>query len=132
MRLANVVTLRGALDMVLKDAGLQGGSHATFMQLLTSSATGHDVLRCCNGNPVVLSDNCEQPHTADTLARALASIKRRLNKDAHPKRSAGWYSNAGDRLLLVRDGMSESDVQIMACVFGVHGYPVDVMEEELA
>jgi hypothetical protein len=129
LQLSNVVELRGALEMCLKSAGLKGGGAATFAALLSTPPLGLSALSCCNQDIKVVSDNNDQPHSVDTLARALSQIMRRLNKDAHPKTSSAQYIQRAGRLLLARDGLSDSDVVILSCVLNAFGYPVEIVDD---
>ena len=129
LKLANVVEVRGALDVLLQGYGLRGGSAAVFEQLLAASPLGASALQCCNQNAKVLADNGGRPHTKETLANEMARIKRRLNKDAHPNITAAQYRIKGERLLLARDGLSESDVEMLSCVLHSHGYQVEIVDE---
>ena len=129
LRLANVVELRGALDACLQSHQLRGGSVDVFAQLLAASAHGATAVQCCNRDANVLGDNGERPHTVETLAAELARIKRRLNKDAHPKKLPAAYRDKGDRLQLARDGLSDSDVAILSCLFKAYGYPVEIVDD---
>ena len=129
LRTANVVELRGALEVCVKSAGLRGGGAATFAALLATLPLGTAALSCCNQDAKVVSDNGDQLHTVDTLAQALSQIMRRLNKDLHPKNSPGHYTLRGDRLMLARNGLSDSDVVISSCVLKALGYPVEIVDE---
>ena len=132
LRLAGVVELRAALGVCLQSLSLHGGSAAVFAELLSTAPLGGAALQCCNLSAKVVSDNHEQPHSVQTLAAELARIMRRLNKDAHPKKSPSHYRDKGDRLLLARDGLSDSDVIISSCVLKAFGYPVEIVDAQLA
>ena len=130
LRVANVTEVRAALDVCLQNRGLRGGSAAVFAQFFTRSpSAAASALDCCNKDAKVLGDNDEKEHSLETLAAELARIKRRLNKDSHPKRSSGQYHDKGDRLLLARDGLSDSDVVILSCLFTACGYPVQIVDD---
>lgn len=131
LRLAHVVELRGALEVCLQSHALRGGSAKVFLALLSKLPLGVAALQCCNADAKVVGDNRRQLHTTETLAAELARIMRRLNKDAHPHRSPTYYKDKGDRLLLARDGLSDSDVAIVSCVLKAFGFPVDVVDDEL-
>jgi hypothetical protein len=126
LQLANVVELRGALEMCIKSAGLKGGSAATFAELLLTPPLGLSALRCCNHDIKIVGDNNDQLHSVETLAQALSQIMRRLNKDAHPKNNSVQYIQRGGHLLLARDGLSDSDAAITSYVLNAFGYPVEI------
>ena len=51
------------------------------------------------------------------------TIKRRLNQDAHDKRTGDEYARDGDAIVL-RYGLSQSHVTLLRCLFEAHGFPV--------
>ena len=128
LRLANVVELRGALDVCLQSHALHGGSVKVFAELLSKSPLGAAALLCCNQDAKVLRDNNGQPHSVETLAIELARIKRRLDTDSHAKNAPATYRERDQHLLLDRDGLSDSDVAIMSCVLNAQGYPVEIVD----
>ena len=129
LRLSGVVELRAALSACLQSHALHGGSAAAFAALLSKVPLGGSALECCNLDAKVVSDNNERPHSVQTLAAQLARIMRRLNKDSHPKKSPSHYRDKGDRLLLARDGLSDSDVAITSCVLRAFGFPVEIVDD---
>ena len=129
LRLANVVDLRGALDVMLKVQEQRGSSADAFATFLAKSPHAAAALQCCSLDARVLADNPHKPELSmEWLAAELARIKRRLNTDAHPKRTGQQYRDAGDRLLLTRNGLNESDVAILSCVLNSHGFPVEIVD----
>ena len=128
LRRANTVELRGALDVLLQSHALHGGSAKLFEELLSNSPLGTAALHCCNLDDRVVSDN-GQPHSVATLAAELARIKRRLNKDSRSKKEPAQYRVKRDRLLLARDGLSDSDVVIVSCLLKAFGYPVEIVDD---
>ena len=124
LRLARVVSVRGALDTLLRGAP---GVGVDALLAFLSTELGLATLACCNLNAKVVSDNGNQPHTLESLALVLRDIKRRLNKDAHPGRDAQSYRDAGEYLELAPNGLSVSDVTVLACLFGAHDFPVRIV-----
>ena len=76
-----------------------------------------------------MADNGNKVHTAQTLARVLNAIMRRLNKDSHTGKTAAAYHDEDDYLVLSPNGLSSSDVTTLACLFGAHSYPVRIVTE---
>ena len=122
LRLAGVVTVRSALEVVLHDA-LPAKGEAAFVELLQSQL-GAQALACCNSNVKVVADNGNKPHTVETLARTFQGILKRLHKDTHVGKTAQAYIDSDDCLVLSSNGLSASDVTALACLFQAHRYPV--------
>ena len=122
LRLAGVVTVRSALEVVLHDA-LPAKGEAAFVELLQSQL-GAQALACCNSNVKVVADNGNKPHTVETLARTFQGILKRLHKDTHVGKTAQAYIDSDDFLVLSSNGLSASDVTALACLFQAHRYPV--------
>ena len=121
--------LRSALEVCLQSHALHGTGAKVFAALLNTAPLGRGALQCCNLDAKLLSDSGQQPHTVESLATELARIMRRLNKDAHPKKSPAHYRDKGDRLLLARNGLSDSDVAIVSCLLKAFGYPVNIVDD---
>ena len=88
LRLANVVELRGALDVMLKGQEQRGSSADAFATFLAKSPHAAAALQCCSLDARVLADN---PHKAELsmewLAAELARIKRRTRTPSAPASS---------------------------------------------
>jgi hypothetical protein len=125
LRLARVVSVRGALDVLLRGVP---GSGLDALLVFLSTELGVATMACCNLNAKVVSDNGNRLHTLESLAQVLRDIKRRLDKDAHPGRDSQSYRDAGEYLELSPNGLSVSDVTVLACLFGAHNFPVRIVD----
>ena len=120
LRLAGVVSVRSALDVILQDA-LPAKGEAAFVELLQCQL-GAQALACCNSNAKIAADNGNKPHTVATLA--FHAILKRHHKDTHVGKTAQAYIDSDDFLVLSSNGLSTSVVAALACLFQAHRYPV--------
>ena len=118
--------VRGALDTLLDDLGVEA-NEASLATYFVNDVRGMSVLECCNANAKVMSDHFNKPHTAESLAELVLRIRERLNNDSHVKTTAKAYRDEGDRLVMFADGMTEAQVEVLACFFSTHEFPVHVM-----
>jgi hypothetical protein len=75
----------------------------------------------------VLRDHFNKPYDATALADVLMRIRERLANDMHLKQSAQDDVDAGDALELKSNGLSKARVQVLACLFRTHAFPVRIV-----
>ena len=126
LRYKQIMCVRGALDTLLGDLGV-AATKASLASYFVNDVRGMSVLECCNADAKVMRDHFNKPHTAESLAEWVLRIRERLNNDSHVKTTAKAYRDEGDRLVMFADGMTEAQVEVMACFFSTHEFPVHVM-----
>ena len=126
LRYKQIMCVRGALDTLLGELGVEANK-ASLAMYFVNDVRGMSVLECCNANAKVMRDHFNKPHTAGSLAEWVLRIRERLNNESHVKTTAKAYRDEGDRLVMFADGMTEAQVEVMACFFSTHEFPVHVM-----
>ena len=124
LREKGIHSVRGALELLLDLHTSSSKEPELARYFSVPFGVGACVLSCCNAERKVLTDHGGKPHTAESLASVLFSIKRRLNKDSHDGRTGEEYERDGDFIVLRRNGLTESDVAVLRCLFEKHGYPI--------
>ena len=128
LREKGILSARGALELLLDTHTECAKESELAAYLARPGDLGARTLECANAERKVLNDNGGRPHSPESLAKLIINAKRRLNKDAHDKRTPGEYVRNKDSIILRRDGLSESDVAALLCLFRTHHYPVRVAE----
>jgi hypothetical protein len=126
LRYKQIMCVRGALDTLLDDLGVEAAK-ASLATYFVNDVRGMSVLECCNANAKVMRDHFNKPHTAESLAEWVLRIRERLNNGSLVKTTAKAYWDEGDRLVMFADSMTEAQVEVMACFFSTHEFPVHVM-----
>ena len=126
LRYKRIMCVRGALDTLLGELGVEA-TKASLASYFVNDVRGMSVLECCNADAKVMRDHLNKPHTAESLAEWVLRIRERLNNESHVKTTAKAYRDEGDRLVMFADGMTEAQVEVMACFFSTHEFPVHVM-----
>ena len=127
LRLKRVVRLRSALEVLLSELGVDATKKNLLAAYLAGTPLGAATLQCCNTNATVLRDHFKKEYDAAALADVLMRIRERLNNDVHVKQTAQEYRDAGDALELKSNGLSEAHVQVLACLFSTHAFPVRIV-----
>ena len=123
LRVAGVISVRGALEHMFERMG--GSSEAQITAYFAAEPLGVAALTCINSSRTVLLDYYKRPLLPAQAAKALLHIMRRLSQEAHEKRTAAEYARDGDEIVMRADGvLSASDVELLACFFSTHAYPV--------
>ena len=127
LRCQQVVCVRGALDALLGELGVEATA-AALAKYFEQDTRGAAVLDCCNTvKNEVSRDHFNKPHTAQSLAQLLLRVRERLNNDAHVKMTGKECSDSGDQLVMEANGLSEAQVQVLQCLFSAHAFPVRVV-----
>jgi hypothetical protein len=124
LREKGIFSARGALELLLAMHTFDANEPQLAAYFARAGGLGERVLHCCNESRKVLSDHGGKLHTAESLAKLVFTIKRRLNQDAHDKRTGDEYARDGDAIVLRCNGLSQSHVALLRCLFETHGFPV--------
>jgi hypothetical protein len=131
LRLERVVRLRSALDLLLSELHVDVTKKNALAVYLAEMPLGAATLQRCNTNATVLRDHFKKQYDAAGLADVLMRIRERLNNNVvHLKQTAHAqeeYRDAGDALEVKSNGLSEAHVQVLACLFEAHAFPVRIV-----
>merc|ERR1712093_503147 len=122
LRYKNIVSCRGALELVASQIGLQ---HASDMQGWSTEfgRTLAPVLNSCNSTEKMVKDNRGRPHNPSSLTEKLMAIWRRLCSDLHP---GGQFQSEGTKVVLRANGLSDSDVLLLEILFSSRGIDAEI------
>jgi len=122
LRYKNIVSCRGALELVASQIGLQ---HASDMQGWSTEFGGTlaPVLNSCNSTEKMVKDNRGRPHNPSSLTEKLMAIWRRLCSDLHP---GGQFQSEGTKVVLRANGLSDSDVLLLEILFSSRGIDAEI------
>ena len=122
LRYKNIVSCRGALELVASQVGLQ---NASDMQGWSTEFDGTlaPVLKACNSTEKILKDNRGRLHNSLSLTEKLMAIWRRLCSDLHP---GGQFQSEGTKVVLRANGLSDSDVMVLEILFSSRGIDAEI------
>merc|ERR1719171_1562340 len=122
LRYKNIVSCRGALELVASQIGLQ---NASDMQGWSTEFDGTlaPVLKACNSTEKILKDNRGRLHNSLSLTEKLMAIWRRLCSDLHP---GGQFQSEGTKVVLRANGLSDSDVMVLEILFSSRGIDAEI------
>merc|ERR1712054_266472 len=122
LRYKNIVSCRGALELVAAQKGLPNASDMKGWRN-EFGGTLAPVLRSCNLTEKVLKDNRGRPHDPSSLTEKLLAIWRRLCCDLHP---GGQFHSEGTKVVLRANGLSDSDVLVLQILFSSCGIDTEI------
>jgi len=122
LRYKNIVSCRGALELVAAQKGLPNASDMKGWRN-EFGGTLAPVLKSCNLTEKVLKDNRGRPHDPSSLTEKLIAIWRRLCSDLHP---GGQFQSEGTKVVLRANGLSDSDVLVLQILFSNCGIDTEI------
>jgi len=122
LRYKNIVSCRGALELVAAQKGLPNASDMKGWRN-EFGGTLAPVLKSCNLTEKVLKDNRGRPHDPSSLTEKLLAIWRRLCSDLHP---GGQFQSEGTKVVLRANGLSDSDVLVLQILFSNCGIDAEI------
>merc|ERR1712054_385555 len=122
LRYKNIVSCRGALELVAAQKGLPNASDMKGWRN-EFGGTLAPVLKSCNLTEKVLKDNRGRPHDPSSLTEKLLAIWRRLCCDLHP---GGQFHSEGTKVVLRANGLSDSDVLVLQILFSSCGIDTEI------
>merc|ERR1712054_246141 len=122
LRYKNIVSCRGALELVAAQKGLPNASDMKGWRN-EFGGTLAPVLKSCNLTEKVLKDNRGRPHDPSSLTEKLMAIWRRLCSDLHP---GGQFHSEGTKVVLRANGLSDSDVLVLQILFSSCGIDTEI------
>merc|ERR1712054_574937 len=122
LRYKNIVSCRGALELVAAQKGLPNASDMKGWRN-EFGGTLAPVLKSCNLTEKILKDNRGRPHDPSSLTEKLMAIWRRLCCDLHP---GGQFHSEGTKVVLRANGLSDSDVLVLQILFSSCGIDTEI------
>jgi len=122
LRYKNIVSCRGALELVAAQKGLPNASDMKGWRN-EFGGTLAPVLKSCNLTEKVFKDNRGRPHDPSSLTEKLLAIWRRLCSDLHP---GGQFQSEGTKVVLRANGLSDSDVLVLQILFSNCGIDAEI------
>merc|ERR1712159_469017 len=123
LRYKNIVSCRGALELVAAQKGLPNASDMKGWRN-EFGGTLAPVLKSCNLTEKVLKDNRGRPHDPSSLTEKFIAIWRRLCSDLHP---GGQFQSEGTKVVLRANGLSDSNVLVLQILFSNCGIDAEIL-----
>jgi len=122
LRYKNIVSCRGALELVAAQKGLPNASNMKGWRHEFGGSLA-PVLNSCNSMEKILKDNRGSPHDPSSLTKKLMAIWQRLCSDLHP---GGQFQSEGSKVVLRANGLSDSDVLVLQILFSNCGIDAEI------
>jgi len=122
LRYKNIVSCRGALELVAAQKGLPNASNVKGWRHEFGGSLA-PVLNSCNSTEKILNDNRGRPHDPSSLTKKLMAIWQRLCSDLHP---GGQFQSEESKVVLRANGLSDSDVLVLQILFSNCGIDAEI------